>query len=176
MIRSRNEIPLTSRAANYTLVLVMLSRETTDDVAVSFLQPRTRTRDDPRTFNRSTIPILYPDLRHVLPFLLLLLLLFFSLFNQPQNSQDFISRLSWPAIPLEIAAISRANEPLCKQSPRVSTLYFNRLLSFHSKRQNQDPLIPRAPSRSLLPPDSNGIIKILTWRRNDFKLLFFSFQ
>lgn len=175
MIRSRNEIPLTSRAANYTLVLVMLSRETTNDVAVSFLQPRTRTRDDPRTFNRSTIPILYPDLRHVLPFLLLLLL-FFPLFNQPQNSQDFISRLPWPAIPLEIAAISRANEPLCKQSPRVSTLYFNRLLSFHSKRQNQDPLIPRAPSRSLPSPDSNGIIKILTWRRDDFKLLFFSFQ
>lgn len=53
MIRSRNEIPLTSRAANYTLVLVMLSRETTDDVAVSFLQPRTRTRDDSDSLSRS---------------------------------------------------------------------------------------------------------------------------
>lgn len=36
MIRLRNEIPLTSRAANYMLVLVMLSRETTDDVVVLF--------------------------------------------------------------------------------------------------------------------------------------------
>lgn len=36
MIRSRNEILLMSRAANYMLVLVMLSRETTDDVVVSF--------------------------------------------------------------------------------------------------------------------------------------------
>lgn len=102
--------------------------------------------DDP-PFNRSTIAMLYPNPRHVLPSLPLLLLFFFFPFsNQPQNSQDFISRLAWPAIPLEIAAISRANEPLCKQSPRVSTLYFNRLLSFHSKRQNQAARIP-SPSR-----------------------------
>ena len=43
----------------------------------------------------------------------------------PENSQDFISRLPGvPQFPLEIAAISRANEPLCRRSPRVSTLYF----------------------------------------------------
>lgn len=44
-----------------------------------------------------------------------------------------------PQSPLEIAAISHANEPLCRQSRRVSTLYFNRLLRHSKRHRDQSP-------------------------------------
>lgn len=99
----------------------------------------TRTHDSP--FNPSTNGRLYPNLYrvpslYVLFFFISQPLSLFAFATSSEFARFYFQITRGPAIPLEIAAISRTNEPLCRQSPRVSTLYFKRLPS-HSKRQNQ---------------------------------------
>lgn len=83
MIRSRNEIPLTSRGANYMLVLV----------AWNHRQCRGFNHDDP-PFNRSTIAMLYPNPRHVLPSLPPPPLLLFSIFQPAPEFARFYFQIS----------------------------------------------------------------------------------
>lgn len=137
---SRNEILLTSRTANYARVFTELFRDHRQRVVYwSFRSSTVHGHTTRRLILRRTegfIQISTVFRRCTFFFFISQPLSLFAFATNSEFARFYFQITSGLAIPLEIAAISRTNEPLCRQSPRVSTLYFKRLPS-HSKRQNQ---------------------------------------